>query len=288
MGLDRRNFLKTLGLAGAALTIGKSVGAAKTKESDIEFHGILYDSLRCVGCQSCEIACAEAHELPSPTDEPKVGVERKTDETRRAVVNSYATSKGEVYIRKQCMHCNEPACTAACLTQAMYKTKEGPVIWRGNKCMGCRYCMVSCPFDVPKFEYHSANPKIQKCDMCYDKIIGGGIPTCVESCPAEALMFGKRRDLIKEARKRIAENPGSYVDEIYGEHEAGGTGILYLTPTPINELGFNTSIQKSSYPALSKGFLFSVPTIFVLIPPILLGIHEATKRNQLREGGENE
>ena len=148
--------------------------------------------------------------------------------------------------------------------------------------------MVSCPFDVPKFEYHSANPKIQKCDMCYDKIKSGGIPTCAEICPAEAIMFGKRRDLIKEARKRIVENPSVYADEIYGEHEAGGTGFLYLTPIPINELGFNTAIQKSSYPELSKGFLFSVPTIFVLLPPILLGIHEATKKNHIKEGGDNE
>ncbi len=291
MGLDRRNFLKALGLAGATLAIGKSFGSPQQKkieETEVEFSAILYDSTRCGGCQSCEIACAEAHGLPSPKDEPKVGVLRKTDENRRVVVNAYSTSKGEVFVRKQCMHCNEPACAAACLTQAMHKTKEGPVIWRGNKCMGCRYCMVSCPFDVPKFEYHSANPKIQKCDMCYDKVSTGGMPTCVEICPAEALMFGKRRDLIKEARKRIYENPGVYHDEIYGEHEAGGTGFLYLTPTPVNELGFNASIQKSSYPELSKGFLFSVPTIFVLLPPLLLGLHEATKKRISKEGGANE
>ncbi len=289
MGLNRRSFFKILGVAGATLAVGKSFGAPQKKmENDIEFYGMLYDSTMCGGCQSCEIACAEAYGLPKPTDEPKIGVLRKTDENRRVVVNDYKTSKGEVYIRKQCMHCNEPACAAACLTQAMHKTLEGPVIWRGNKCMGCRYCMVSCPFDVPKFEYHSANPKIQKCDMCYDKIKGCGIPICAEICPAEAIIFGKRRDLIKEARRRIVQNPGVYVDEIYGEHEAGGTGFLYLTPTPINELGFNSAIQKSSYPELSKGFLFSVPTIFVLLPPILLGIHEATKKNQLKEGGENE
>jgi Fe-S-cluster-containing dehydrogenase component len=165
----------------------------------------------------------------------------------------------------------------------MHKTKEGPVIWRGDKCMGCRYCMVSCPFDVPKFEYHSPNPKIQKCDMCFDRLGEGKIPACVEACPAEALMFGTRRELIKEARKRIHENPDLYVDHIYGEHEAGGTGFLYLSPVPFNELGFNTSIQTSSYPELSKGFLYSVPTIFVLWPAILLGIREATKNNQPKE-----
>ena len=177
------------------------------------------------------------------------------------------------------MHCNEPACAAACLTQAMYKTKEGPVIWRGDKCMGCRYCMVSCPFDIPKFEYHSANPKIQKCTMCYDKIKEGKVPACVDICPNEALKLGSRRELISEARKRIVENPDKYYDHIYGETEAGGTGFLYLSPVPFEDLGMRTKLQNSSYPELSKGFLYSVPSIFVLLPPLLLGIHEATKNN---------
>ena len=152
--------------------------------------------------------------------------------------------------------------------------------------MGCRYCMVYCPFDVPKFEFHSANPKIEKCNMCYDRLKEGKIPACVENCPAEALIFGKRRDLIKEARKRINDNPEQYEDHIYGEHEAGGTGFLYLAAVPFDELGFNTSIQTKSYPELSKGFLYSVPTIFVLWPAILLGIREATKNN-LPEEKEN-
>ena len=115
--------------------------------------------------------------------------------------------------------------------------------------------------------------------MCYSRLTEGKIPACVENCPAEALIFGKRRELIKEARKRIVENPDQYTDHIYGEHEAGGTGFLYLAGVPFNELGLNTSIQTTSYPELSKGFLYSVPTIFVLWPAILLGIREATKTN---------
>jgi Fe-S-cluster-containing dehydrogenase component len=208
---------------------------------------------------------------------------RKTNESRRSVINGYNTSKGEVYVKRQCMQCNEPACTAACLTQAMLKTKEGPVIWRGEKCMGCRYCMVSCPFDIPKFEYFSSNPKITKCDMCHDRLLEGKMPACVENCETEALVFGTRWELIKEARKRIQENPEFYVDQIYGEKEAGGTGFLYLSPVPFDELGFSTKIQKTSYPELSKGFLYSVPTIFVLWPAILLGIQEATKNNHHNE-----
>jgi formate dehydrogenase iron-sulfur subunit len=279
MAVNRRNFFKVLGVTGVSLAIGKELSAAPKSKSSIEFSGILYDSTRCAGCQTCESACAEANGLPQPVGSIEAGVIRKTDENHRTVVNAFNSSKGEVYVKKQCMHCNEPACTAACLTQAMYKTEEGAVIWRGDKCMGCRYCMVSCPFDIPKFEYHSANPKIEKCNMCFSRISEGKIPACVENCPAEALIFGKRRDLIKEARKRINDNPDQYEDHIYGEHEAGGTGFLYLSAVPFNELGFNTSLQTESYPSLSKGFLYSVPTIFVLWPAMLLGLREATKNN---------
>jgi formate dehydrogenase iron-sulfur subunit len=279
MNLNRKNFFKVLGVTGVSLVLGRELKASGKKSDSIEFKGILYDSTRCAGCQTCESACAEANGLPAPSATMVAGVIRNTDESHRTVVNAFNSSKGEAYLKKQCMHCNEPACTAACLTQAMYKTKEGPVIWRGDKCMGCRYCMVSCPFDIPKFEYHSSNPKIEKCNMCYARITEGKIPACVENCPAEALMFGSRRELIKEARKRIGANPELYVDQIYGEHEAGGTDFLYITGVPAGELGLNTSVQKESYPGLSKGFLYSVPTIFVLWPAILLGIREATKNN---------
>lgn len=280
MSINRRNFFKTLGIAGVTLAVGKSSEAASTETNKVEFRGMLYDATRCVGCQDCEKACAKANNLPEPTDELQVDVLRKTSEKQRCVINYHTTSKGEVLVRNQCMHCNEPACAAACLTQAMYKTKEGPVIWRGDKCMGCRYCMVSCPFDVPKFEYFSANPKIEKCDMCYNRIMQGQKPACAEACPAEAITFGTRRELLAEARKRIFENPEGYVDQVFGETVAGGTGFLYLSPAPFNELGFNTKLQNTSYPALSKGFLYSVPSVFVLLPTLLLGIHKATKDNQ--------
>lgn len=280
MGIDRRNFFRAIGLTGASFVVGNKLFAKPAKENPVEFNAILYDSTRCVGCQSCEMACAEEHGLPAPEDYPEVGVIRKTNENRRTVVNVFDTSKGEVYVKRQCMHCNQPACASACLTQAMHKTEEGPVIWRGDKCMGCRYCMVSCPFDVPKFEYHSANPKINKCTMCFERLKEGKLPACVENCPAEALVFGTRRELIAEARKRIAENPDQYYDHIYGETEAGGTSFLYLSPVPFEELGFNTNVQNASYPSLTKGFLYSVPSIFVLWPMILLGIHDATKNKR--------
>ncbi len=280
MSINRRNFFKALGVTGLTLATGSAINTkAETHANNKEFSGILFDSVRCIGCQGCEKACAKENNLSKPNDKPHPGHVRKTNDTRRTVINTYKTSKGELNVKNQCMHCNEPACAAACLTQAMYKTKEGPVIWRADKCMGCRFCMVSCPFDIPKFEYHSANPKIVKCTMCSDRLIEGKIPACVDACPSEALVFGTRKDLIKEARKRILESPTEYNDYVYGEHEAGGTTFLYLAAVPANELGFNTSLQKSSYPELTKGFLYSVPTVFVLWPSILLGIYEATKNN---------
>lgn len=283
MGFNRRDFLKTLGVAGLTVCLSDIIAAENSDIEHNEFNGILYDSTRCIGCQTCEVACAKTNDLIVPVDSPQTGIIRKTDEQHRTVVNRFATHKGDVYIKSQCMHCNQPACVSACLTKAMYKTKEGPVIWRGDKCMGCRYCMVSCPFDIPKFEFNSPNPKIQKCTFCYDRILEGKKPACAENCPTEAIKFGTRREMLTEARKRLVENPGVYVDQIYGEEVAGGTAFLYLSPVPFSELGVNTKLQNDSYPELSKGFLYSVPSVFVLLPPILLGIYEATKRNYLNK-----
>jgi Fe-S-cluster-containing dehydrogenase component len=284
MSLDRRNFFKTMGLAGATFAVGKSFGNNSPESGETEFYGLLYDATLCIGCKACEKACAKDHGFPEPEDEIEAGVLRKTSELQRSVINKFNTSKGEVFARTSCMHCNEPACAAACLTQAMYKTKEGPVIWRGDKCMGCRYCMLSCPFDVPKFEYHSANPIIQKCDLCYDRIKNGEIPICAQTC-GDALIFGTRRELLAEARKRIVESPDDYIDHIFGETVAGGTGSLSISPAPLEEIGKNPNLQNSSYPALTKGFLYSVPSVFVLLPSLLLGIHEATKTNKHKDEG---
>jgi len=284
MGLNRRGFFKLIGLAGATLALGDNAEASRAGASKIEYYGILHDAARCKGCRGCEFDCAEAHGLPEP--EKKAPPVRKTDELRNTVINTFKTAKGEVSIKRQCMHCNEPACVAACPTKAMHKTVMGPVTWDGNKCMGCRYCMVSCPWDMPKFEYHSANPKIQKCDMCFGRLKTGEPPACAFNCPNDALLYGKRRDLIREAHRRIYEKPGLYYDHVYGEHEAGGTGWLYVSPVPFEQLGMNTALQQASYPALTKGFLYSVPTIFVLVPALLFGIQQATHKDQ--SNGEEE
>jgi len=283
MGINRRNFLKTLGVVGGTLTVGRSFGA-EDNEGAVEFYGILYDSTLCVGCQACEFACADKYEFPVPTDVPEPGVVREIDEKRRLVVNCYNTSKGEQYIRKACNHCNSPACASACLTRAMVKTDEGPVIWREEKCMGCRSCIISCPFDIPKFEYDSPNPKIQKCRMCYELVMEGSQPACTENCPTGALLFGKRRDLLDVAKGRIYADPDNYNHEIYGEKEVGGTGVLYLASVPFEELGFRNDLGTTAYPEYNKTFLYSVPAVLVLWPAFLLGLHSASsKENSINE-----
>lgn len=275
--MKRRTFLELVGVAGSASLAGSGKAeAAATVRPD--GNGVLIDLTACIGCRTCETACAEANGLPEPAYDPKTvdTIRRTTSERQRVVVNRYGTSKGEVFARQQCMHCVEPACASACLTKALYKTDEGPVVWREDKCMGCRFCMVSCPFDAPKFEYHSAVPRIEKCQMCWDRQGKGEKPACVESCPAEALTFGKRSELLDIARKRIYASPGKYVSHIYGEREAGGTNMLYLSSVPFAELGFPGGLGETPFPEYSKNFLTAVPIVITLWPAFLLALRKAT------------
>jgi Fe-S-cluster-containing dehydrogenase component len=285
-GSDRRSFLRALGAVGAGLALTPRMVAQAAAEGDP--YGILVDTTRCMGCQTCTAVCAEGHGLPVP----EKGCRSTTSETMLTVVDARPVDEelvdaGVVYVKRQCMHCVQPACASACLTCAMSKTGDGPVVWQKEKCMGCRYCMVSCPFDMPKFEYHSPMPRILKCDMCADRLEAGELPRCVENCPAEALTFGRRSELLAEARRRIAEAPDDYVQQIYGEHEAGGTSYLYLAAVPFDQLGFPPNVERESYPGLTKEFLYGVPVVLTLVPPLLLGIQKATHGDRPAEGGES-
>jgi formate dehydrogenase iron-sulfur subunit len=271
--MDRRCFLKTSGAIGATLACGSGAAAAETPAPK-EFVGVLVDTTRCIGCRACEVACGQANGMLVPDVEKDAALEkeRTTSEKQWMVVNRYKTEKGDVFVKKQCMHCWQPACTAACLTNAMFKTREGPVIWNADKCMGCRYCMVSCPYNIPKFEYNEWNPDIQKCTMCYGRLQEGKRPACVEACPADALMFGQKRDLMEIARVRIYNHPRQYVRHIYGEQEVGGTGWLYLASVPFEQLGFPMHLGTTPYPEYTKEFLYSVPILDFGLPTLLIGL----------------
>ncbi|MBU0559921.1 MAG: 4Fe-4S dicluster domain-containing protein [Bacteroidetes bacterium] len=276
--MERRTFVKTLGAIGLSTLPTITKGAESKSSPGEEFNAILIDTTLCTGCRTCEEVCLEANGMQEfEMNDSDLEKERDTSTDQLTLINLYENEENEIYVKKQCMHCSQPACASACLTKAMLKTKEGPVIWREDKCMGCRFCMLSCPFDVPKFEYHSANPKIVKCTMCFERQQKGGLPACVENCPSEAIIFGKRTELLTEAKRRIAESPDDYVNHIYGEHEAGGTCVLYLSSVPFEEINFRTNLGNDAYPELTTGFLYSVPLVIILWPPFLLAMRNAMK-----------
>ncbi len=283
--------MKIAGTVSATLAGAKQASAGSGATDEKEFVGVLTDTTRCIGCRACEAACAEAHGFPVPdvANDNALEMERSTTEQSWTVVNRYETDEGEIFVKKQCMHCWQPSCASACLTNAMLKTKDGPVIWESDKCMGCRFCMVACPFDIPKAEYDEWNPKIQKCNMCWERLQEGKSPACVESCPTDALMFGTKRELMEIARTRIYSHPDKYVHQIYGEHEVGGTGWLYLAAVPFDQIGFRTDLGTTPYPEYTKEFLYAVPVVFFGVPSLLYGLSVlADRKNSIaKESGPN-
>jgi len=289
--MDRRTFLKTIGvgLAGAAggTLLTPHPSKAQVVFDGMEFSGILVDTTRCIGCRRCEKACAEVNNLPVPNisetaNEAVFKKMRKTTDIQYTVTNLYETEKGNFFVPWRCMHCNQPGCRSACLVYAMQKRTTGHVTWDTN-CMGCRLCMLSCPFDIPKFEYQEAIPRIQKCNLCFGRFNKGKVPGCVEACPTEALMFGTRRKLLEEGKRRIAQNPGKYVHHIYGEYEVGGTSHLYLSAVPFQQIGLRTDLGAVAYPVYSLVYLTAIPFIATLTPLFMLGIARAVRMRKERE-----
>jgi len=291
--MKRRDLLRLFGAAAGTAAVSRAAVARPSRGARAAVVadpvGVLVDTTRCIGCRTCEFACAEANGLPQPDGSIEPTPDRDMSTTQWSVVRGYKVGEASIFVKRQCMHCLEPACASACATRAMRKTPDGPVIWEAAKCMGCRYCMIACPFGVPRFEYHRAVPKIQKCQLCFARVATGESPACVANCPAQALTFGRRENLLEEARHRIYSSaPGTYVPHIYGEQEAGGTSWLYLSAVPFEQIGFNTGIATEAYPDFAKEFLYAVPQVDVLLPMLLLGIARATQRHAKdgHEGGD--
>ena len=289
MSISRRKFLGWIGAAGAGTVISKSANAATNKhfKGYPEGLGVLYDSVLCIGCRKCEAGCNSVNELPPP-EKPFDNLDvldqkRRTTTTAYTVVNRYddGKTKSPIFRKVQCNHCLEPACASVCFVKAFQKSKEGPVTYDPSVCVGCRYCMIACPFEIPSYEYDNAlSPRVVKCTMCYPRIIEGKLPGCVEACPKEALTFGKRKDLIKIARKRIENYPEQYVDHIYGEHEMGGTSWLYLSGIPFQELDMREDLGIKPAPEFTSGALAAVPVVAGLWPILLTGIYAISKRKE--------
>jgi Fe-S-cluster-containing dehydrogenase component len=293
MKLSRRSFLKIAGVTGSAGLVGLPTRARGAYASDIPGESessMLVDTTLCLGCRGCEAACSEANRLPEPPgDEMVFEKRRSTSQTAFTVVNRFDNPKtGEPrFVKKQCMHCVEPACASACPVRALDKLPTGPVTYNGDRCMGCRYCMVACPFGIPKYEYEKPNPFVRKCTFCAGRQAEGKPPACAAVCPSGALTFGKRGELVREARRRVFGNPDKYVQYIYGEHEAGGTNWLYITDVPFEKLGFEMAVGAQSYPSLVKGALGVPPFVMTLWPPLLMGIYAfAHRREEIASDGD--
>jgi formate dehydrogenase iron-sulfur subunit len=183
------------------------------------------------------------------------------------------------FVRRMCQHCEDPACVSACLVGALKKSELGPVVYDAAKCMGCRYCMVACPYMVPKYEWSKLAPYVKKCDMCYDRLKAGKATVCSEVCPTGATLFGDRDELLLEAHKRIIENPG-YVRHIYGETELGGSSVLYLTDVPFEKLGFMVPPNREPMPALSAAAMGDTPTVVMVGGSLLAGLYWITQRRR--------
>lgn len=289
MSISRREFLGLMGIAGLGTAFGRPAHAGKKHfEGYPDSFGILYDSMLCIGCRKCEAACNIVNDLPIPDrpfdDLSVLDNKRRTDPKSFMVINKYdhiGNFDRPLYSRMGCNHCLEPACASSCFVRAYEKTKTGAVTYNSSVCVGCRYCMIACPFEIPTFEYDRAlDPRIRKCTMCYPRLIKGKLPGCVLACPTEALTFGKRKDLIRIARERIRKYPGRYVDHIYGEHEMGGTSWLYLSGVPFKELGMHEDLGITPAPELTKGALSIVPIVVGLWPVLMTGVYAMSKRKE--------
>jgi len=252
---------------------------------------ILTDVTRCIGCNECVKACKVINKLPA--DAP-----REWQKNDGLSANNWTSvlHNGKYNLRKQCRHCLEPACASVCPVGALHKTESGAVVYDEEKCIGCRYCMMACPYGIPRYDWDKPVPYIKKCILCYDNIKAGKIkePACTAACPVEATIYGEREDLIKEARRRIKAEPDKYLPHIYGEHEIGGTSVMYITAKdcPLDFLiyynhrfGKDVNLRGMPDPNLpipitTKWAMGAVPFAFLGMGAVMSGIYWMVNRRQ--------
>jgi len=282
--MERRNLLKVLFAGGAAAALPAAARTKRTAAPDSV--GMLFDATACIGCKTCVVACREAAGLPPQPKDGMHDVQTELDGQTKNVIKLWKDEKNPAaftYVKQQCMHCIDPACVSVCMLGALKKTAGGPVTYDKDTCIGCRYCQVACPFNVPKFEWNSATPQIVKCDLCQARIAKGATqPACTEVCPRKAIIYGKREELLREAHRRIDAHPRFYVDKVYGEDELGGTSVLYLASVPFTKLGFpdkGTRSSPSVTESLQRGLYQGM-----LTPAILyVGLAAAVIRNRKKD-----
>lgn len=230
--------------------------------------GILVDVTRCTGCNQCVEACAQANHLGEAVKTPQQAPDGLSDRRWTTVIDSPAGG----HVRKFCRHCLEPACVSVCPVGAMYRTEQGIVLYDSKRCMGCRYCMMACPFGIPRYEWDTPAPLVRKCTLCYERLQEGKLPACVENCPEKVMVFGERSELLALAHQRLEQEPGRYLPVVYGEKEAGGTSVLYISHTPLDFLGYHQAPGEQALPELSWNWLGKVPGVTLATAGLMTGL----------------
>lgn len=248
---------------------------------------ILTDTTQCIGCEACVDACRKTNKTG---EERPWRWQKRIDDLSAERWTTIVTRPGRRFVRRQCRHCLEPACVSVCPVGAMHKSAEGPVVYDSAICMGCRYCMVACPYGIPRYTWSEPVAYVRKCVLCHDRIRSGELkqPACTAACPTKATIYGERRELVEVARKRIADSPGRYVDRIFGEHEVGGTSVMYISDIDLGFLGWKQDLGDRPLPESTWAILRSVPYTFVGVGAAMAGLYwiiERRKKLQAEEAG---
>ena len=292
--MSRRDFLKTC-TAGALTLIGVGTGskALASSGTDGDVPGLLIDVSKCIGCRECMKACATTWPLregdkivePPPLntiDEPTAEVLTYIKDFRYVEGNKEHFG----HVKVQCMHCDEPACASACPVAALHKSEEGPVLYDASRCLGCRYCMTACPFQIPAYNWNNLAPQVRKCWLCKVNIEKGDRTACSVSCPTGATVSGIRSELLAEAERRISAAPDKYENHIYGLNEVGGTSVLYISHVPFEEMGFRTDLTDRPLPAYTWQAMSKIPGIVVTLGVLLSGVSfYSSRRTRLENEG---
>lgn len=314
--MKRRDFLKA-SLGGSAALLGSGVAQARGNlEPAEDAIGMLFDSTLCIGCKACVSKCKEVNGMPPVAlgEETQWDAARDLSAQTLNVIKVYQEGEGSqkdrikdgfAFEKRSCMHCVDPGCVSVCPVTAMRRdAKTGIVTHHPDVCIGCRTCMVGCPYNVPQFDYDNPFGQIHKCQMCnqagVSRIDNGQMTGCAEVCPTGATLFGSRKALLAEAQRRMTLKAGesysyprgdvrapdshqeklvpAYQQHIWGEKEAGGTNVMHISSIPFDKLGM-PPLEDRSYASISETVQHTLYSYLALPAVALAGLVHVVRRN---------